>query len=142
MAWETIEPGVGARVGNGGIAVGWRCTSKRSQPVLSITLSADLCGQIGLAKGARVRVQRDRLAGKMRLSPDPAEGWKPQWRSWASNRTACACIYVPLEDVTLKDRKAAQTVPWEMDGSSVVMKLPAWACPPVKVLEMPARRSA
>ena len=68
MAWETIEPGVGARVGNGGIAVGWRCTSKRSQPVLSITLSADLCGQIGLAKGARVRVQRDRLGAGRSIS--------------------------------------------------------------------------
>ena len=137
MSWEEIVPGVGARIGNGGVTVAWRKTSQRGAPVLCITLSAALATEMGMVRGKTwLMVQRDRLAGKMRVSvAKDTAGWRPQWRSTGKATHAwCACVYIPLEDVREANRKPAQTVAWEKDGAdAVVIRLPSWACPPVKI---------
>lgn len=130
---ERINPKQGERNRGDGITVSWRPTSNRANCMLVVTLGRTMCDRIGLQKGLRVIVERDRLAGKLYLRTDAVEGWRPAWKE------GCCCVNVPLDDVRT-DRKPAQAVPCEVVDGEVVLRLPPWACPPVKIDT--ARRAA
>jgi hypothetical protein len=129
--WEAIAPRSGERHGNGGVTVAWRSTSGRSYLVLVVTIGTIACEPLGLKTGDRIRVERDRMAGKLRLTPGNETGWKPSWRK--SPTGCCAVMNVPLDDVTLTERKPAQAVKWDIENGAIVLKLPHWACPIVRV---------
>ena len=131
MTWEAIAPRSGERHGNGGVTVAWRSTSGRNYMVLVLTLGTIACEPLGLKPGDRIRVDRDRMGGKLRVMPGGNEGWKPSWRKSPSG--CCAVMNIPLDDVTLAERKPAQAVKWDIEGNSIVLKLPPWACPIVRV---------
>lgn len=122
---ERIEPRAGARAGDG-VTVSWRKASARLAPVLSITLGKAAIDRLGLKPGLRVIAERDRMAGKLFLKVDPDTGWKPAWKQ------GCCALFIPLDDVT-SDRRSAQTVATSWDGAELCIKLPAWACPPIKI---------
>jgi hypothetical protein len=140
--WETITTQVGR---GSGVAVAWRRkTSQTFAMVVSLskTTTADM-GLAAPAKGAppvRLVAQRDRMAGKLRLFLATTE---PREHSRACTfKQGGATMFVPLDDVKLAENKPAQEVPFEWDGQYLVLKLPAWACPPIKVATAPPKRAA
>jgi hypothetical protein len=131
VTWENIAPRAGERIGNGGVTVAWRRVSNRGTLVLAVTLGSAACEALGFKKGQRATVQRDRIGGKLRVTPSADEGWKAAWKESAG--ATCAVLHIPLDDLTLTERKPAQAVKWEVEGNSIVLKLPPWACPIVRV---------
>lgn len=132
MGWETII----TQVGRGdSVTVSWRVPGGRSTPAMAVSLSKGVATTFGLVKGSRqaVVVQRDRMAGKLRLCIATGEP-RHERRSMAWKDGGCAVV-VPLDDVRLTEKKPAQDVPWCFTdgGRHLEIKLPPWACPPVKV---------
>lgn len=133
MTWVEITPRFGAR-SRQGVTVSWRKVSARATKVLVVTLGRALCVEIGLTKGKRMKATHNMMAGKLRLEVVDAGGWLPTWKE------GCAATNVPLDHVTLTERKPAQTVAWERgeNGKSIELRLPPWACPPVQITPRPA----
>lgn len=130
---ERIVPKQGVTNRTGGVTVSWRKVSARAGRVLVVMMGKDLLATIGLAQGMRCVVERDRMLGRLYLRPcaeDTAEAWKPTWKD------GCAAINAPLDDVKVAENKPAQMVMHEWDASAgeLCVRLPPWACPPVKVL--------
>lgn len=123
---ERINPRAGARNRSFGVTVSWRKTSERANAVLIVTIGGEVVKQLGLERGQRIVVERDRLAGRLYLRADPHEGWKPSWKE------GCACVNIPLDDVT-SEKRPAQGVAWEIVSGELSLRLPTWACPPVKI---------
>lgn len=131
MAWETITTQLSGRGGN--VSVAWRVPGGRTSACLAVSMGSTVAAKFGLAKRARVMVQRDRMAGKLRITLAPAGTGRHETRcpAWKGN---AACITVPLEDVKLTGTKPAQDVPWEFDADgAIVLRLPHWACPLIQV---------
>lgn len=128
---EQIIPRAGARAGDG-VTVSWRKSSARTSEVLVVTLGAASVTKMGLTRGRRVIVERDREAGRLYLRADAETGWRPAWKE------GCCCLSIPLDDVRA-DRKPAQVVHTEWHYGELCIRLPPWACPPVKIN---ARRAA
>jgi hypothetical protein len=137
MTWETIPTQLGR---GAAVTVSWRVVGGRGTPALAVSLSKAAAARLGLVKRAKgepvqsVVVQRDRMAGKLRLFVADQSVPRLEKRSVAWKDAGCT-VTVPLDDVHLKERKPAQDVPWEFaDGDRfLVVKLPPWACPLVKV---------
>lgn len=129
MTWETI-PLRGASV-----TVSWRVPGGRGcNRQLCITISSGVCEAIGLRRGGRVVVQRDRFAGKLRLllADDKADGGRrPAWKR--TKNADVAVVFVPLKDVTLDKNQPAQLVACEPKPGELVVRLPHWACPIAQV---------
>lgn len=140
MTWETV-PMRGASV-----SVSWRKPGglgARFQ--LAITVASGVCAAMGLRPGLRVVPQRDRVAGKMRLlvtDQDVDGARRPTWKR--SKRAEVAAIFVPMPDVRLDTQKPAQNVAHEVAPGELIIRLPHWACPLVRVSQntAPAHWSA
>jgi hypothetical protein len=135
--WEPVK----TRLGRGDqVAVSWRITGGRATPALAVSLSKSVCERMGLEKnekGApvqRVVVERDRVRGRVRLRLAPAGLPRSECRHMAWKDKGCT-VGVPLDDVKLTTTKPAQDVPWSIEDGWLVVKLPPWACPPIRVLE-------
>lgn len=131
MTWERIQ----TQLGRGDtVTVSWRIPGGRVAPVLSVSVSRSVTKSLGLVKGenSRVIVERDRMAGKVRIGVAPKSTPRHDCRHVIWKEGGCA-IAVPLEDVNLKERKPAQDVAWSVDGGWLVIKLPQWACPMIQV---------
>jgi hypothetical protein len=138
MTWETIRREGGGR--SCGVTVSWRSAGGRSTACLSVSLGKTTVARFGLVKGTkpaqRVVVQRDRFVGKLRVilaTTEPRE----ETRSVAWKGEGCS-LSVPLADVTLAENKKAQDVRWEFGKTEygtpcIFLKLPHWACPPIRV---------
>ena len=107
--------------------------------MLALSLGASICQQLGLeknGKGApvpRVIVERDRMAGKLRVKAAPPGVSKTESRHVAWKGKACT-VGVPMSDVKLEGNKPAQDVPWLIAQEGwLVIKLPHWACPMIQV---------
>jgi hypothetical protein len=135
MTWERIET---QAVRNGGVTVAWRVPNGRKNPALAISVSKTVAANMSLAKGdkSRVIVERNRMAGKVRIriAPDDALAHECRHAAWRDN--GCS-IAIPFDDVKLKERKPAQDTPWTMEDGWLVVKLPHWACPMIQVSGKP-----
>lgn len=137
MAWETVVREPGGR--SFGVTVSWRTPGGRATPALALSLGKETCRSLGLVKqakgqaAARVVVQRDRMAGKLRVVLATTEPPEHQ-RAVAWKSDGCT-ITVPLDDVKLTENKPAQDVRWEFEGdrTALIVKLPPWACPLIQV---------
>lgn len=131
MTWERIQ----TQLGRGDtVTVSWRIPGGRATPVLSVSMSKSVTKSLGLVKGekSRVIVERDRMAGKIRIGVAPNITPRHDCRHATWKMEGCA-ISIPLEDVLLKERKPAQDVAWSIDGGWLIIKLPQWACPIIQV---------
>ncbi len=137
MTWETIQ----TQLGRGAtVTVSWRIVGGRGTPAMAVSLSKAAAARLGLTKPANgaprqsVVVQRDRMAGKLRIFVADASVPRSEKRSVAWKDAGCT-LSVPLDDVQMTQKKPAQDVPWSFEDGDryLVLKLPAWACPPVQV---------
>lgn len=137
MAWEIIPREPGGR--SFGVTVSWRTLGGRKNPAMAVSLGRETCRALGLVKQSkgehaqRVCVQRDRMAGKLRVflaTDEPVE----HQRAVAWKDKGCT-ITVPLDDVKLAEDKPAQDVRWSIEdgGAALVVKLPHWACPLIQI---------
>lgn len=126
MTWETIP------LRGGSVSASWRFPGGQGAGrQLCLTISSGLCEAIGLRPGRRVVVQRDRSAGKIRLTvvDEPVSGARnPRWKP--SARANVCTLWVPLLDVEVAENKPAKSAQHEIaaDGS-LVIRLPSWALP-------------
>jgi hypothetical protein len=131
MTWETIP------LRGSGVSVAWRRPGGQGAGLqLALTLSSGVCAAMGAAPGCRIVVQRDRMAGKLRIAvaqPHEDGARKLTWK--ATKFLHCATLFIPLRDVQehVREQKPAQTCRYEVAPGEVIIKLPAWACPPVLV---------
>lgn len=135
MSWERIQTYVGR---GEHVAVSWRISGGRSTPALAVSISRDVCERLGLRKNEkgepvqRVVVERDRMAGKLRLQLAPPGTPRTESRHLAWKDRGCT-VGVPLEDVKLKEKKPAQDCAWLIEDGWLLVKLPHWACPLIQV---------
>lgn len=135
MGWERIT----TQLGRGDtVTVSWRTPGGRSTPALTVSLSKSVCRRLGLFKNEkgqpvqRVIVERDRMSGKVRLGVAAQGTPRHDCRHVAWKDGGCS-VGVPLDDVKLTEKKPAQDVAWEITDGWLVIKLPHWACPMIKV---------
>jgi hypothetical protein len=135
MTWERIY----TQLGRGdSVTVSWRIPGGRATPALAVSLSKSVCQRLGLTKNEkgsptqRVIVERDRMAGKLRMRIAPPGSSRHECRHVAWKDGGCS-IAVPLDDVKLSAKKPAQDVSWEVDAGWLVVRLPHWACPLIQV---------
>lgn len=135
MGWERIT----TQLGRGDtVTVSWRTPGGRSTPALTVSLSKSVCAKLGLSKNEkgqpvqRVVVERDRMAGRVRLAVAPQGTPRHDCRHVAWKDGGCS-VGVPLDDVKLTEKKPAQDVAWEIKDGWLVIKLPHWACPMIHV---------
>lgn len=135
MGWERVM----TQLGRGdSVTVSWRIPGGRATPALAVSLSKSVCQALGLRKNEkgqpvqRVLVERDRMAGKLRIGVAPAGTQRHECRHVAWKDGGCS-VGVPFDDVKLTEKKKAQDVPWEVTGGWLVVKLPHWACPMIQV---------
>lgn len=135
MEWERMT----TKLGKGdSVTVAWRIPGGRANPALAISLSKGVTAQLGLQKTdkgknvPRVIVERNRLRGMVRVRLAPAGTTRDESRAVAWKDGGCA-IAVPLDEVTLKDKKPAQDCTWSIEGGWLTIKLPHWACPLIQV---------
>jgi hypothetical protein len=135
VTWERISTELGR---GAAVTVSWRIPGGRCTPAMALSLSKAVCAQLGLQRRGtgepptRVYVERDRLAGKVRVQLAPKTAARHECRAAAWKDGSCT-ITVPLDDVKLAEKKPAQDVPWSIEGGWLVAKLPHWACPLVQV---------
>lgn len=135
MTWERINTQLGRA---DTVTVSWRIPGGRATPAMALSLSKSVCARLGLQKNikgepvARVYVERDKLAGKIRVQQAPDSAARHECRHVAWKDGGCT-ITVPLDDVKLPEKKPAQDVPWSIEGGWLVAKLPHWACPLIQV---------
>lgn len=126
MTWETIP------LRGGSVSASWRHPGgKGARRQLCLTISSGLCDAAGLTPGKRVVVQRDRAIGKLRLAVVAEKVTGARCPQWKKSAVADLCmVWVPLQDVDLRENKPAKSVQHELaaDGSLVV-RLPSWALP-------------
>jgi len=133
VTWERINTQLGRTES---VTVAWRIPGGRATPAMALSLSKAACARLGLEKikgqPSRVYVERDRMAGKVRVTKAPDSAMRHEARAVAW-KDGCCTITVPLDDVHLSEKKPAQDVPWSIEGGWMVVKLPHWACPVVRV---------
>ena len=91
---------------------------------------------MGAARGKRVVVQRDRMAGRLRIALASETDDGARLMAWKrSKNSECATLFVPLKDVAeiIQAPKPAQTCRYEVGNGELIIKLPTWACPPVQM---------
>lgn len=135
MGWERVI----TQIGRGEtVTVSWRVPGGRTTPALAVSLSKSVCEKLNLRKNQkgepvqRVFVDRDKLAGKIRIGIAPPGTSRHECRHVAWKDGGCT-VSVPLDDVKLTEKKPAQDVSWEISEGWLVVKLPHWACPIIKV---------
>ena len=136
MTWERLT----TQLGRGDtVTVSWRTPGGRSTPALALSLSKTVCAKLGLAAGQkggppqRVYVERDRMAGKLRVKQAPESAARHECRHVAWKDKGCS-ITIPMDDVKLAEKKPAQDVAWEITKDGwLVVKLPHWACPLIHI---------
>lgn len=135
MTWERIN----TQLGRGDtVTVSWRIPGGRATPALAVSLSKSVCQRVGLHKNEkgtpaqRVIVERDRMAGKIRIKIAPSGAPRHECRHVAWKDAGCS-IGIPLDDVKLPGKKPAQDALWEVNDGWLVVKLPHWACPLIQV---------
>jgi hypothetical protein len=131
MTWERIETSANR---NNGVTVAWRVPNGRKNPALAISMTKKVAAEIALGpKGNRkVLVERNRMAGKLRIRMAPEDALAHECRH-ATWRTGGCSIAAPFDDVNLKESKPAQDVRWSVEDGWLVIKLPHWACPMIQV---------
>jgi hypothetical protein len=131
MTWERIET---QAIRGGGVTVSWRVPNGRKNPALAISIGRLVAEKARLEKGdrSRVIVERNKMAGKIRLRLAPKDALAHECRHVAWKDKGCT-VAVPLEDVKLRERKPAQDALWSVEGEWLVIKLPHWACPLIQV---------
>lgn len=135
MTWETIP------LRGGSVSVSWRLPGgKGAGRQLCITVSSGVREAMGMARGDRVIVRRDRERGRLLLLPARAAGkglcWPdgaraPRWR--CTRNSLVMQVWAPLLDVTLERDMPAQSVAMALTDGGLELRLPHWACPLVKV---------
>jgi hypothetical protein len=131
MTWERIETSANR---NNGVTVAWRVPNGRKNPALAISMTKKVAAEIALGpKGNRkVLVERNRMAGKLRIRMAPEDALAHECRH-ATWRTGGCSIAAPFDAVNLKESKPAQDVRWSVEDGWLVIKLPHWACPMIQV---------
>ena len=134
MTWERVRT---EAIRGSGVTVSWRTQGGRKNPALAVSIGKVVCEKLGLEKGttrlkSRVVVERNRVAGKLRLRLAPEELRADAVRHVAWKDKGCT-IAVPMDDVKLSEKKPAQDVVWTLEDGWLVVKLPHWACPIVKI---------
>lgn len=139
MTWETIP------LRGGSVSASWRFPGgKGAGRQLCLTISSGLCEAIGLRPGRRVVVQRDRIAGKIRLTV--VDERVPGARSprWKPSAVANVCmLWVPLLDVEVAENKPAKSA---QPTESALLRLGngarGWTSAGVSVAEIRAQLAA
>ena len=133
--WEPIKT-LGTR--DHQVSVAWRRNGTRVGRLLAISVGESICNQMGFQKhekgqrGQRVVIERNRMAGKLRLRLAP-KGTRPEEQRHLAWRTKGCTILVPLDDVKVQENKLAQDVVWSIEDGWLIVKWPPWACPMVQV---------
>jgi hypothetical protein len=137
MTWEVVPTQI-ARGAD--VSVAWRRKGNADGFALMLSVSAALSARIGLVPRPdgrlRVLAERDRMAGKIRIHV-PEEQRTKHSRA-AVFKNGATTITIGLEDLALTTPQKAERAQHDWDGRYLVVKLPAWACPPVKVDVPPA----
>jgi hypothetical protein len=123
--WETLERAIGTGTRTG-VSAAWRCSARRKNPVLVVSLSNATLRQLGLdAPGTRCVVERNRPANQLRIRL--AEPGTPALQHRAIHRhNAVGVVEVPLPDVTSPPR-SAEPCPHEIEDGALTFDLPGWA---------------
>jgi hypothetical protein len=131
MTWERIETSANR---SNGVTVAWRVPNGRKNPALAISMTKKVAAEIALGStdNSKVVVERNRMAGKLRIRMAPEDALAHECRH-ATWRTGGCSIAVPFDDVNLKESKPAQEVRWSVEDGWLVIKLPHWACPMIQV---------
>jgi hypothetical protein len=131
MTWERVETSASR---SNGVTVTWRVPNGRKNRALAISLTKKVAAEIalGAADNSKVIVERNRLAGKLRIRMAPEDALAHECRHAAWRSGGCS-IAVPFDDVNLRENKPAQDVPWSIEDGWLVIKLPHWACPMIQV---------
>lgn len=132
MAWEDVLPQVGRVAVEGReITVAWRRTGSDTSNRLVISIAKVMMDRLGWGKGTRIRVQRDRLAGKVRLCGIPANAPQSEKRAAFTMRDndRTGQMILRLDGLTLAETKKAEHVGYEVEGKALVFTLPDWAAP-------------
>lgn len=132
MTWERIETSANR---NNGVTVAWRVPDGRKSRALAVSLTKKIAAEIalGTTDNSKVLVERNRMAGKLRIRMAPEDALAHECRHATARKTGGFGISVPLDEVKLKENKPAQDVPWSIEDGWLVIKLPHWACPMIQV---------
>lgn len=125
MSFEALVPRRGAHTRSAGVTAAWRPTRQNGPRVLALTLGAEVCSRMRLARGKWVRAEREPILNRMRLYTDDESGWKPSWNTHKTLTNSCT-VYLPLPDVALHENKPAQGVKFEYIAGGIEIRLPSW----------------
>jgi hypothetical protein len=131
MTWERVETSANR---NNGVTVAWRVPNGRKNPALAVSMTKKVAAEIalGATDNSKVIVERNRMAGKLRIRMAPEDALAHECRH-ATWRAGGCSVAVPFDDVKLKENKPAQDAPWSIEDGWLVIKLPIWACPLIQV---------
>lgn len=132
MAWEDVSP-YGQRLPVEGreLLVAWRRTGTNAGNRLVVSIAKPLLDRLGWKAGMRLRVQRNRPAGQVRLRhvPDTAPHAEKKEAFVLRQKDTGALLTVRLDGLDLAEMKRAEWVPYEAAGNALTFTLPDWAAP-------------
>ncbi len=132
MAWEDILPLTTApqRMGSE-VSIAWRRSNVGQPYRLMVTLYRPLLVRMQWDAGKKVRLQRDKTAGLLRISPMPGNA-SPLVAAGATVLTragGAGQLNVRLDGVQIESRVPIEPAPFCVEAGAVVITLPDWAAP-------------
>lgn len=122
--WETLERVVGTGTRTG-VSAAWRCSARRKNPVLCVSLSTAVLRQLGLdTPGTRCIVERNRPVNQLRLRL-AAPGTSALQQRAIHRHNFVGVVEVPLHDVTSPPR-SAEPCSYTIEDGALTLDLPGW----------------
>ena len=132
MAWEDITPCFGrTRKPGHEVTVAWRHTGSVKTRRLVISLSTDMLDRLGWKAGARVRVQHDRVAGRMRLAALPEAPTREMVKSSMKmvRVGSISHVFITMPQISDDGMRSVAPLPYVAEGGYLIVTLPDWAAP-------------
>lgn len=132
MAWEDIIPLATApsRLGSD-VAVCWKKSAVDAPWRLVVLLYRPCLARLQWDAGQKTRVQHDRAAGMLRLSPI-TDSLPVNIKAGALRITragAAGQLAIRMDGLAIVERQPVQPVEHKVEGGALLLTLPAWAAP-------------